>query len=167
MRKGFSLTEVLVVVIVLPFMILILDGLFKTLIKDIPRTHKLLEENTILTIMLDRIQQDIDKAKGLPDSFGGYTASNELLLIELADSVICYQFKDGSVLRRKLTDNKQNDTKEEIIAKIPHTNITWQVWRKGQNGYAIEVQTSIEYKMRGKHLEKKMANSHLYFVGTL
>ena len=167
MRKGFSLVEILTVVIVLPFIMLILDGLFKTLIKDIPRSHQLLMENTTLTIMLDRIQQDIDKAKGLPDSFGGYTASSELFLIELADSVICYQLKDGNVLRRMLTDNKQSNTEEEKFWKIPHTNITWQVWKKGQNGYAIEVQTSIEYKIRGKHFEKKMANSHLYFVGAL
>ncbi len=167
MRKGFTLMEVLVVVIVLPFMIIVLDGLFKTLIKDIPRSHQLLIENTTLTIMLDRIQQDIDKAKGLPDSFDGHTAGSELLLIELADSVICYHFKDGSVLRRTLKENKQSNIEEERIWKIPHTNITWQVWRKGQNGYAIEVQTSIEYKIRGKHLEKKMANSHLYFVGVL
>lgn len=167
MRKGFTLVEMLILIFVLPFMMLILDGLFRTLIKDIPRSHKLLMENTTLTIMLDCLQQDIDKAKGLPDSFGGHTASNELVLIELADSVICYQFKDGNVLRHKLTDNKKSNTEEERIWKIPHTNITWQVWRKGQNGYAIEVQTSIEYKIRGKHLEKKMANSHLYFVGAL
>jgi len=167
MRKGFTLVEVLVVIIVLPFMMLILDGLFKTLIKDIPRSHQLLEENTTLLIILNHIQQDIDKAKGLPDSFGGYTAGRELLLIELADSVICYQLKDGNVLRRKLTDNKQSNTEEVITWKISHTNIMWQVWRKGQNAYAIEVQTSIEYKIRGKHMEKKMANSHLYFVGAL
>ena len=167
MRKGYSLVEMLTVVIVLPVMMLVLDGLFKTLIKDIPRSHKLLEENTIVTIILDSLQQDIDKAKGLPDSFGEYTAGSELVLIELADSVICYQVKDGNLLRRKLTLNQQSNPEEERIWKIPHTNITWQAWKKEQNGYAIEVQTSIEYKIRGKHLEKKMANSHLYFVGVL
>jgi prepilin-type N-terminal cleavage/methylation domain-containing protein len=167
MRKGYSLVEMLTVVIVLPVMMLVLDGLFKTLIKDIPRSHKLLEENTIVTIILDSLQQDIDKAKGLPDSFGEYTAGSELVLIELADSVICYQVKDGNLLRRKLTLNQQSNPEEERIWKIPHTNITWQVWKKEQNSYAIEVQTSIEYKIRGKHLEKKMANSHLYFVGVL
>jgi len=29
----------------------------------------------------------------------------------------------------------------------------------------VEVQTHIEHKIRGEHWEKKMANSHLYFVG--
>jgi prepilin-type N-terminal cleavage/methylation domain-containing protein len=167
MRKGYTLVEVLTVVIALPVLMLVLNGLFRTLIKDIPRSHQLLEENAVLTIILDRLQQDIDNAKGLPDSSGGYNAGSELVLIELADSVICYQLKDGNVLRRKLTLNQQSKSEEDIIWKTPHTNITWQVLKKDQNGYAIEVQTSIEYKIRGKHLEKKMANSHLYFVGAL
>ena len=167
MRKGFTLVEILIVIFVLPFMMIILDGLFKTLIKDIPRSHQLLMENTTLTIMLDCLQKDIDKAKGLPDSFGEYTASSELVLIELADSVICYQLKEGNVLRHMLTDNQQSHAEEERSWKIPNTIITWQVLRKGNYGYAIEVQTSIEYKIRGKHFEKKMANSHLYFVGAL
>jgi hypothetical protein len=124
-------------------------------------------ENTTLTIILDSLQQDIDKAIGLPDSFGEYNAGSEILLIELEDSVICYQLKDGNVIRRQLTDNKQSNTEEERIWKTPHTNITWQVWKKDRNGYAIELRTSIEYKIRGKYFEKKMANSHLYFVGAL
>ena len=165
MRKGFTLVEILVVIIVLPFMMVVLDGLFSTLIKDIPRTHRVVQENTALIRILDQMQQDIDKAKGLPESFDGHTASDELLLIELADIVICYQLKDDKVLRRKLTDNQQSNDEEEIVWTVPHANVTWQVWRKGKSGYAVEVQTHIEYKIRGDHWEKKMANSHLYFVG--
>jgi len=165
MRKGFTLVELLVVIIILPFMMVVLDGLFSTLIKDIPRTHRIVQENTTLIIMLVQMQQDIDKAKGLPESFDGHTASGELLLIELANSVICYQLKDGKILRRKLTDNQQSNDEEEIVWTVPHANVTWQVWRKNRDGYAVEVRTHIKHKIRGDHWEKKMANSHLYFVG--
>ena len=84
MRKGFTLVELLVVIIVLPFVMLVLDGLFSTLIRDIPRSYRVVQENTSLLSMLEQMQQDIDKAKGLPESFDGHTASGELLLIELA-----------------------------------------------------------------------------------
>ena len=165
MRKGFTLVEVLVVIVVLPFIMLVLGGLFSTLIRDIPRSYRVVQENTSLLSMLEQMQQDIDKAKGLPESFDGHTASGELLLIELADIVICYQLKDDKVLRRKLTDNQQSNDEEEIVWTVPHANVTWQVWRKGKSGYAVEVQTHIEHKVGG-HWEKKMANSHLYFVST-
>ena len=165
MRKGFTLVELLVVIIVLPFVMLVLDGLFSTLIRDIPRSYRVVQENTSLLSMLEQMQQDIDKAKGLPESFDEYTTSNKLLLIELAEGMICYQLKDEKVLRRKLTDNQQKNALEKKSWSVPHAKVEWQVWRKDRDGYAVEVKTHIEHKIRGEHWEKKMANSHLYFVG--
>jgi prepilin-type N-terminal cleavage/methylation domain-containing protein len=163
MRKGFTLVELLVVIIVLPFVMLVLDGLFSTLITDIPRSYRIVQENTSLLSMLKQMQQDINKAKGLPESFDEYTTSNKLLLIELEEGMICYQLKDDKVLRRKLTGNQQSNAEEEIAWTVPHAKVEWQVWRKDKGGYAVEVKTHIEHKIQG-NWEKKMANSHLYFV---
>ena len=69
MRKGFTLIEVLTVVVVLPFLMIVIDGLFKTLIKDIPRSYKVVQANTSLLSVLKEMQQDIDKAKGLPETY--------------------------------------------------------------------------------------------------
>jgi len=178
MRKGFTLVEVLVVVAVLPFLMIVFSGLFNTLIKDIPRSHRVVQENTSLLSMLEQMQKDIDKAKGLPESFDEYTTGDKLLLIELAEGMICYQLKDDKVLRRKLTDNQQSNALEQTVWSVPHAKVEWQVWRKDGDGPpaagfdwnpallgAVEVQTHIEHKIRGEHWEKKMANSHLYFVG--
>ena len=62
MRKGFTLVEMLAVTISLPFLMIVLDGLFKTLIKDIPRSYQVVQANTSLISMLKEMQQDIDKA---------------------------------------------------------------------------------------------------------
>jgi len=164
MRKGFTLVEMLVVIIVLPFVMLVLDGLFSTLIRDIPRSYRVMQENTSLLSMLEQMQQDIDKAKGLPESFDEYTTSNKLLLIELTEGMICYQLKDNKVLRCKLTDNQQKNALEKKSWSVPHAKVEWQVWRKDRGGYAVEVKMHIEHEIQG-HWEKKMANSHLYFVG--
>ena len=99
MRKGFTLIEVLVIVIIMPFIFLIFDGLFRTLLSDIPWSWRIAQENTTMLSMLDQLQQDIDAAKGLPESFGTYTANDNLLLIESPDGVLCYQLKDGKVTR--------------------------------------------------------------------
>ncbi len=167
MRKGFTLVEVLVVIIVLPFVILVLDELFSTLIRDIPRSYRVMQENTSLLSMLEQMQQDIDKAKGLPESFDEYTTSNKLLLIELAEGMICYQLKDDkarTVRRSSLASRVTGDESRITVWSIPHAKVEWQVWRKDGGGYAVEVQTHIEHKIQG-HWEKKMVNSHLYFVG--
>ena len=165
MRKGFTLIELLVVVIILPFFAVIIDGLFRTLIKDIPRSHRVVQENTTVLSSLDQMQKDIDKALGLPESFKGYASGDKLLLIELPDnSVICYQLKDDKVIRYQLKADQQGDITEKTVWLVPHAKVNWRVQRKDGNGYAVEVQTHIEHEVLG-HLEKKMANSHLYFLG--
>jgi len=171
MRKGFTLVEVLIVVVVLPFMMLVLDDFFRTLIKDIPRSYRTVQENTSLLSMLDQMQKDIDKAKGLPESFNEYTTGDRLLLIELAEGMICYQLEDEKVSRYWILDTrresriKNQESRIETVWSVPHAKVEWQVWRKDRDGYAVEVKTHIEHKIRGEHWEKKMANSHLYFVG--
>lgn len=165
MRKGFTLTELLVVVIILPFFAIIIDGLFRTLIKDIPRSHRVVQENTTVLSVLDQMQKDIDKALGLPESFNEYTAGDKLFLIELPDnSVISYQLKDDEVIRYQLKADRQGNILEKTVWLVPHAKVKWRVQRKNRNGYAVEVQTHIEHEVLG-HLEKKMANSHLFYIG--
>jgi prepilin-type N-terminal cleavage/methylation domain-containing protein len=164
MRKGFTLMEVLIAVIILPIMLIILNGLFKTLIKDIPRSQKVLQTNTSLLNMLKYMQQDINKAKALPEKYNEYSENDKMLLIELPEGMICYQLKDDKVIRRRLTDNQKDNSTETKYWSAPHAKVEWNVWRKDKTGYAVEVRTHIEYKVYG-HWERKMANSHLYFVG--
>ncbi|MHC4596687.1 MAG: hypothetical protein ACYS9C_11790 [Planctomycetota bacterium] len=163
MRKGFALVELLMVVITLPFVAIALDGLFNALLTDIPRSARVLQDNTTLLNMLGQIQQDIDAAKGLPDSFAGHTTNDKLLLIELAEGTICYQLEDGRVLRRRLTDTQQ-DREEPRVWAMPNAQVEWRLWRRQGHGYAVEVRTHIKHRLR-KKLQEKMANSHLYFVG--
>jgi prepilin-type N-terminal cleavage/methylation domain-containing protein len=166
MRKGFTFIEILVVIVVLPFVFLLIDGLFKTFISEIPWTYRIVQENTNLLGMLAQIQQDTDEAKGLPKSFAGQTASDKVLLIELADGVICYQLEDGYVTRRKLSDTTQSESEDERFWLIPHGNVEWKVWTINGRGYAVETNTRVEYIRRGQ-LKKKMAHSRLYFAGAL
>ena len=93
MRKGFTLVEILILVIVLPFVFLLFDGLFKTIAGEIPMSVRIVQENTSLLNVLRQVQKDVDQAKDLPKSFAGETASNHVLLIELAEGVICYKLR--------------------------------------------------------------------------
>ncbi len=166
MRKGFSLVEMLVVIVVLPFVFLFFDGLFKTLVGEIPMSVRLIQENTSMLSMLRQIQKDIDQATGLLKSFAGQTASDHVLLIELKEGVICYQLKDGQVFRHKLKDTPQGKAEEPRVWSIPHASVKWKVWERNGQGYAVETNTHLEYGRKGQW-KKKMAHSHLYFAGAL
>lgn len=165
MRKGFTLVEVLIMIMTIPVLMFVLSGLFNTLISDAPRSWKEVQQNTTVLNALDQIHQDIDKAVELPESYEEYNSNNELLLIKQTDSIIVYQFENGSLTRRQL--NIQQDTpQKERIWLFPKAKIQWKVLRKNNKGYAVEIHNYIESKRAGR-LENKMENSHLYFIGVL
>jgi len=164
MRKGFNLVEILVVIVMIPVAAVTLDRFFNTVLMDFPRSSAVVQENKIVLNMLRQMQKDIDGAKDLPKSFAGHTAGDELLLIERPDSIICYQLKDGQVLRHRLTDTQQGGGEDARTWSAPNAEVKWHVWQKNGKGYAVEVQTHVKQKLRAKW-QKKMANSHLYFAG--
>ncbi len=164
MRKGFTLVELLVVMVTIPILMNVFSGLFRTLIIDAPFNWKTIQQNAIVLGMLSQIQQDVDKATGLPHSYDGFNSSDDLLLIEQVDGVICYQLKEEQIVRLLLTDKQQSAQAEKRIWSIPGIKIKWLVRRIDDKGYAVEVQNHIEQTISGR-TEQKMANSHLYFTG--
>ena len=99
MRKAFTLVEVLAVVTVLPFILVAVSGVYATFIRDIPRTTRVLQENTTVLNLLGQMRRDVDAAVGLPEQFEGQRRGERTLLIEQPGRVICYQIEDGQVVR--------------------------------------------------------------------
>ncbi|HUW20391.1 MAG TPA: prepilin-type N-terminal cleavage/methylation domain-containing protein [Sedimentisphaerales bacterium] len=164
MRKGFTLVEILVVIAVLAAALVALAPVFRTLISDIPRSYRVSQANTSMADMLEQMGRDIDAAKRLPESFGGLARDDRTLLIELTDGVICYQLEEDKVVRRMATDGRQGEGEDATVWLAPKGRIAWQVWQKEGKDYAVEVQSHIDYAAGGR-IEKRMANSHVYFLG--
>ena len=107
MRKAFTLVELLVVVTVLPFVMVAVSGVYATFIRDIPRTTRVLQENTTVLDLLRQIRRDVDEAVGLPEQFEGQHAGERTLLIEQPGRVIRYQIEDGRIVRTPFVAGSQ------------------------------------------------------------
>jgi hypothetical protein len=166
MRKGYTFIELLLVIIITPFVFLFLDGLFKTFIGEIPWSLRIVNEHTTLLNMTEQMQNDVDRAKDLPESYAGHTSNDRQVLIEIPEAVLCYRIEDGRVIRQKITETGQSDTEQPMVWLLPHANIRWKIWERNGRGYAVETHTYIEHTWRGQW-KKKMANSYLYFTGAL
>jgi len=166
MRKGMTLVEVVIVAITLPFAVIVFDTLFHSMLSDIPRSCRLVEENTTLLAVLEQMQQDISAAKALPKSSGQYTAGEGLLLIELADGMVSYELASGKMFRHRFTEPQKGHDEEVRVWSLPNAKVQWRIWQKDSNAYAVEVRTAIRYKLRSKY-QDRMANSHLYFIGSI
>ncbi|MFA5293804.1 MAG: prepilin-type N-terminal cleavage/methylation domain-containing protein [Phycisphaerae bacterium] len=157
MRKGYSLIEMLTVIAVMAAIALPLSRLSKVILYDVPKSLKLVECNTSMLNILTYMKKDINSAAGFPESFDKYTASERCLLIEQQKKVICYLVEQEEVSR--IIIGKE----VEITWRIPDGKIEWQVWRKNNAGYAVEIKKYTELKSYN-HIEKKMENSYLYFA---
>jgi prepilin-type N-terminal cleavage/methylation domain-containing protein len=164
MRRGHSLVELLVAMSIFAIVSIVVSKLFITIISDIPRSYRIVQENTSVLNMIEQMHKDVDLAKGLPESFAEYTTDKNLLLIELPDGIVCYQLKDGKVLRRSLPAARENYEEDTKVWSVPNAKIEWQVLRNNSVGYAVEVKTHIEHNVRARS-EEKMAGSYLYFAG--
>jgi hypothetical protein len=164
MRKGFTLVEIFVVIVLLPFVAIILDLLFANIVTNIPKASRIVHEHTTVISLLGQIQADVDKATALPDSAGEYEAGEDVLLIKLADSTVGYELKEGKVVRRRLDAAGQDG--ESTIWTVPNSDIRWSMLKAEGTAYAVEVRTHIRHKLR-RRIQEKMANSHLYFLRSL
>jgi prepilin-type N-terminal cleavage/methylation domain-containing protein len=164
MRRGYTLAELLVTLALVSIVSIVVTKLFTTIMSDIPRSYRIVQENTSVLDMLEQMHEDVDLAKGLPESFAEYTTDKDLLLIELPNGIVGYQLKDGRVLRRSLPTAQEHYEEDTEVWSVPNAIIEWQVRRNNGAGYAVEVRTHIEHNVRGL-VEEKMAGSYLYFVG--
>ena len=166
MRKGFSLTEIMVVIIILPFVFFVLDGLFGTLLTEVPRSWRVAQQGSILLNLVEQIHRDVEEAKALPAESAGQTAGDKLLLVKLADGVFGYQIEKGRVTRSWLANAPPSEQDKQRIWTMPAGEIEWQVWQKDGRPYAVEVKTHVEFKFHGR-TEEKMARASLFYAGVL
>jgi hypothetical protein len=166
MRKGYTFVEMVLIIVITPFIFLFFDGLFKTFVAEIPWSLRMVNEHTNLLSMTERMQNDVDRAKDLPESYAGHISNGRQVLIELPEGVFCYKFENGRVLRQKLTEAGQNETDQPAVWLLPHASIQWKIWVRNGHGYAVETNTYIEHKRRGQW-KKKMAHTYLYFTGAI
>jgi prepilin-type N-terminal cleavage/methylation domain-containing protein len=164
MGRGFTLVEILAALVLLTAAMFALAPATRTLVGEIPQSYRIVQANTSVLNMLGRMREDVDGAKGLPESFGRHTSDANMLFIELSDGVICYQLKEGEVLRYRLVGDAGGDSEARTIWPAPNAVIEWRVWRRDGKGYAVEVRFWIDYAFDGR-VEKRMGNSHVYFVG--
>ena len=165
MRKGFSLIELLILIMTIPILMVFIDRFFGTLISQTPRIWNNVQQNTTLINMLGQLQNDIDKATDFPESKADFTSSDKLLLIEQPDALIGYEFGDKKIVRKILTGSLENASRQKTWV-LPDAKIEWKIFKKNGKGYCLEFHNRIEYP-KSNGLENQMPNSHLFFIGAL
>ncbi len=168
MKRAFTLIEILVVITILPIVMIVISGVYATFIRDIPRTTRVLQQNTTVLNLLEQMRRDMDQAVALPEQFDGQRADERTLLLEQSGRVIRYEFGDGQVVRTVLTSDERPATSDDgpRLWRMPDAVVTWRPWTRDGDTYAVEIHSHVQQWV-SSHLTKKMAGSHVFFVNGL
>ncbi len=161
-RRGMTLIELLVMFVLLVVILGLFTKSFHRLMGDVPRAHRDFQANTSVQDMIRRLRRDVESGRSLLQYAGDERVGGDLLLIESGEGVISYEFDKGRVVRT--LDVADPNMLGESIWSVPHARIDWDVWRRNNAGYALEVHTAIERTVLGR-LEIKLRNSHVFFAG--
>jgi hypothetical protein len=162
MRKGYLLVEMIVVIAVLVMVMVTLDQFFRTIIYELPRDSRLVQEDVVLLNAVKNIGADVASAKAVSQKADGPNETPSLV-IQQADGVVNYEFENGRILRRK-SGPVQTSLPDEKTWSIPHGKIELRVLNEKRGADAVEIMSCIEYQDLGK-TRRKMANSFLFFAG--
>lgn len=161
MRRGFSLVEVLIVVMTLPLIAIAADKLFRELITDTPHTLDLVAQNDSLVRMLTRLQEDVGRASQILPAYEGHVSDEQLLLLRIGDQVIAYK-KNNDCVERHALSNSDATARVAKLCAVPQATINWSLWPAEDSPSALKVHTSIQHRRSKK---QKLASNYLFFIG--
>jgi type II secretory pathway pseudopilin PulG len=164
MRKGASIIEMLAVIFVVGILLLPLARLTSATFRDVPRSYRSANVNTSILNALRRMSQDINRAVGLPRSFGGLSSDSRTLIIRLPEGFVCYGLDGDKIIRYVFVDSQEKGWGEDMEWSVPRAVINWKLLKDGDKTFAVEVHKYIEHR-NGDVIEKKLANSYVFFVG--
>ena len=164
MKRGMTIVELLVAVVVLGAICLASLPLFTAVVKDIPRDGRAIDAHAELGRMLRQMRKDVDAATGLPAGLPVREAGGNPLSVFHADGVVLYEMRPGRVVRSTKARGGKAMDGEKCVWPVPRAVIQWGVRQRGGEAYAVEVRTGVEIDQEGRTF-RKLANAHVFFVG--
>ena len=161
MRKGFTMVEMLIVIMTLPLVAVAADKLFRELIVDAPHTLDVVSQNDSVVRMLIRLQEDVGRATGVLPAYEGHVGDEQLLLLRIGDQVVGYKKNQDRIERHELSQPDQLDG-IAYLCVAPQASVDWSLWPSEDSPSAVKVHTSIQHR---RSLKQKLASNYLFFVG--
>ena len=165
-RRGMTLIELLGTIPLLLVAIAVSAVLYPVLLQDIPNLQRVFNDHGGLEDVLRRVGRDVDAAMSLPESHGGQTAGEKLLLIALPDGVVCYRVADGLIVREELFAGADGEARRTDTWSLPRAKMSFGRWRRGGAAFAVDVHTAVRYRMRNR-VEDRLANTHVFHLAAL
>ena len=166
MRRATTLIELVGLLAVLAVVALLFGMTFRTTLGEVPKLQKLTQVSRVVSGMLTRLQEDIDRAESLPELYRGIEASEKLLLIKLSETVVSYEIREGEIVRDELGGETSEAFAPSYTWPVANAKVRFHRWESSGSAYAVQVQRSVEYH-RGDVIEDKLVNARVFYLGSM
>ncbi len=157
-RTAFALLEMLAVIAALVVLMSLTVKPMRTLLADMPRSHRDFQVWTQTTDMLDQLRLDVEQSGRMLVFEMDPRISHDLLYLESADGLVSYSLTDGKVTRQSNIPGQVSSD----VWELPHVEMNWQFWQKDNGPYALEITTWSQRTVFDKP-KQKFKQSHVYF----
>ena len=141
-RCGYTLTEMLVIIVVLVVFMTLSVQPFRTMISEIPRSARVCQTLNGTQKFLGQLRKDVEQSDRI------VSLNNSVLELEQGGKTINYMFSDGKIIRNPA----MNDLDQNYIWQFPHLNTDTDLWTKNGVPYAVELTTWNQQMMLGKEI---------------
>jgi len=165
-RRGMTLVETLAVIPMMAAVAALFTSLFAPLVREVPKLQRTVQVSQGIQHMLRYLRRDIDSAVGLPRQVGELSAGDSLLLVRLPDRTVCYRVEQERVVCTNVGADGREAARPRNDWSLPKARISFSLWPADGPAYAVEVRSAVACATQG-HTYDKLANSHVFFLGTL
>ena len=166
MRRGTSLIELVGMVAVLGPVTLLFGITLRTTVGKVPRLQRVAQASRVVFGMLERLQEDVDTAKSLPEYHAGSTANEKLLLIELPEAIVSYEVGEGEIVRKELRVKDSDTAKQSYTWPVGDAKVSFHRWKSSGSAYAVEVRRAVEYRKQDR-TEDKLVNAQVFYLASI
>jgi prepilin-type N-terminal cleavage/methylation domain-containing protein len=162
MRKGFSLIEVLIVVMTLPLLMLVGDRLFRGLSVDIPRSVQVATQHEVLLKLVETLQEDVARANQVKIVTHDEDPNQTILEIDRGGTPIRY-VPINDIVRRTVVYNADDPNRDiETDWTLPHLGVDWTLHQTAGGIDTLQMNTHIVHRVSKR---PQLANTHLFYIG--
>ncbi len=162
MRKGFSLIEILVVMMTLPFVIFVGDRLFRGLAVDIPRSLQVATQHEMCLKFVSTLQEDVARAHQVRIVAHAQDPNQTKLIIDRAGTPIHYATVNDIMRRTVVYDADDPNQDTEMDWTLPHLGFEWTLHPALGGVATLQLNTHIVHRASKR---PKLKNTHLFHIG--
>ena len=158
-RRGFSLVEMLVAIMTIPLVMWVVTQMVRTLLDDMPRDRRVINEQFRIDQILQQLQMDFDQTYALPDQWQGHTQDANTLLLAQTQALVYYRHEGNTVSRFV-----GSDVTPQRQWTLKYARLHWQSPPLLNGVEGIEVECYVPHK-RGKRTRHRFERTYLFIPG--